>query len=171
MVAMLMAASAGCTDDRDGGGTPGADNDGTTTPPAAFASSDTGVFLNIRPTADKLECAYVPNGAPGGDGLTIFYSLLADSAYQLDRLVPIRATSDTGLVSNSNSGVGSGVQAIVQFALRATDFGRTHRILISTDPDNVIAETNDLDNQITVVVSIPAPRPATTIDPLPCSPG
>jgi hypothetical protein len=51
-------------------------------------------------------------------------------------LVPILATSDTGLISNSNSGLSNGARALVQLTLRPSDFGRAHRILITADPDN-----------------------------------
>jgi subtilase family serine protease len=65
--------------------------------------------------------------------------------------------SDTGLRGAGNTALstGSGVTAM-QVDLRSTDFNRSHRFTVRADPENQIAERDESNNSLTVVVDMPA---------------
>jgi len=67
---------------------------------------------------------------------------------------------------NTAVSTGSGFSS-VQVDVHAADYGKTHKFVITADPDNVILERDENDNTITVTLP---PRPNSTVD-LPCSIG
>ncbi|MBP2336119.1 hypothetical protein [Saccharothrix coeruleofusca] len=114
-------------------------------------------------------CQYVPNGALGGGDLLNVLFRIRTSGTVPPRLVEVRGTSDTGLFTEFRSGWGGSGYTAAQFTLRAGDFGRFHVITIVVDPDDEFAETDEANNRVTARLTLPSPRPTSTIAPLPCT--
>lgn len=115
------------------------------------------------------ECSVVPGSAlSGADGLTIFVALRNGGPGIVERSVPVSVVSDTGLSSRTNTGISTGSAfSPLQVDLSSGDYGRVHRFTVTADPDDEIAERDEGNNQLVVMVDLPA-RPAGAED-VPCS--
>ncbi|MDQ3986727.1 MAG: hypothetical protein M3280_09550 [Actinomycetota bacterium] len=151
----------------DGDDAPGGDDAG----PGEGEAGD-GATFNLIASPDNGSCSYIPNGhLSGADLLNVhfFFLIIGGNPEDVGQLLSVRGSSDTGLSSGHNSAPNNQAQTVAQFALRPSDFGRSHSIAISVDAENAVSETNESDNRVQVSVSLPSPRPSGTIDPLSCS--
>jgi hypothetical protein len=125
---------------------------------------------DLAASADGVECVHqragaISNGEPR-DALQIFFALPLEGASpdQLPVLVLVTAQSNLGPSSSDRDGVGVG--RVSALPLEPDDYGRTHMIIVSVDPKNEVAGTNEDNNQLTVTVGLPA-QPASPQS-LPC---
>jgi hypothetical protein len=109
------------------------------------------------------ECSIVPNGALSGlDALSIFVALRNSGPGGWSQLVPFRMVSDTGLSAEGNTAISTGSSfTAMQVDLNTADYGRSHRFTITADPDNVIVERDETNNELVVTVSL-GDRPTTS---------
>ncbi len=118
------------------------------------------------PTGDLLasgavECRHQRAGAivngEAKDALQILFSVRLEGASpdQLQGLVLVTAHSNLGPSASARGGVGNG-SLVAQLALRPEDYGRTHTVTVSIDPNNEVPESNEDNNQFTVTVGLPA---------------
>jgi hypothetical protein len=151
----------------DGGETAG----GTGGNGGAEATPAPGARFNLVASPDNAQCSYVPNGhLSGADLLNVhFYFLIIGGNPPDAGPVRVAGTSDTGLSAGHTGGPHNQAETVTQFALRPEDFGRSHNLTITVDPQNQVPETDESDNRIRVSLSLPSPRPSSTVDPLPCS--
>ena len=136
------------------------------------APSTPGLQLDFLAHSENVECSLIPNGAiDGSDQLTVFFyfSLLYATPDQLDSLVAVSGTSDGGLTTSYSSGVDNQAFSAANFSLSSSHYGTTQVISLTVDSDGHYAETDETNNVATVTVSLPAVRPTTTVDPLPCA--
>lgn len=159
------------------GGSGGSDGDAAATPGAAEgtpgegAGGDPDARFNLIASPDNVECNYIPNGhLSGADQLSVqFYFLIIGGNPGDVPLLPVVASSDTGLQASFNAGPHNQAVSVAQLALRGGDFGRRHTITLTVDSSNQVPETDESDNRIRVSVELPSPRPNSVVDPLPCS--
>ncbi|MDQ3982736.1 MAG: hypothetical protein M3271_08675, partial [Actinomycetota bacterium] len=168
------AASAAPGEDEAGDeGSDPAEDSGAT----AEAEGDTGgggneeARFNLVASPDNAECTYIPNGhLSGADQLSVHFFFLIIGGNPPDvGALSVTGSSDTGLATSYVSGPHNQAVSTAQFALREGDFGRGHLLTITVDAADQVTETDESDNRINVRVSLPSPRPTSTIDPLPCA--
>jgi hypothetical protein len=144
----------------------------TPTEPPIEPTAPPGLQMDLLAHSENITCTFIPNGAlDGSDQLTVFFyfSLLYASPDQLDRLVTVTGSSDSGLATSYSSGVNNQAVSAANFSVRPTDFGVTHQISLHVDSDGYYAETDETNNVASVTVTLPASRPTTVVDPLPCA--
>jgi len=135
----------------------------TTTPPA-----EPGATYDLS-AQGRTDCSYVPGGTVDGrDALNVGFHLVLIGSSGLDRLVEVVGRSDTGLSARVAAQANNRGQTILAFPLRGEDFGRTHRIELTVDPDNQFRETDESNNVLALSVTLPSPRPSHAMD-LACS--
>lgn len=138
---------------------------------AGDGGGDANAQFNLIASPDNADCNYVPNGhLSGADLLNVnfFFLIIGGNPGDVDAMT-VSGTSDTGLSTSYSAGPHNQAVSVAQFALRAGDFGRTHTLTITVDAADELPETDESDNRIRVTVSLPSPRPSSTIDPLACS--
>jgi len=126
--------------------------------------------LLAHPT--NFSCSFLPNGnLDGSDQLavTFYFSLLYADVSELDRLVVVQGTSDTGWSLTYNSAVNNQAASNAAFSVRQGDFGRSHQITILVDADNYYPEIDESNNTLTLTADLPATRPTTYVEDIPCS--
>ncbi len=152
---------------------PGGAGEAMPTPTAGGSPGEPGqeAIYNLIASPDNGSCNYVPNGhQTGADLLNVHFFFLIINGNPPDvGFVSVAGTSDTGLSTSYNGGPNNEAVNTAQFALRSSDFGRTHTVTITVDSAGEVPETDEADNRISVTVALPSPRPATTVDPLSCS--
>jgi hypothetical protein len=133
------------------------------------SSSEPGGSVSTDPTGPDFtlftlpECSIVPNGALSGlDALSIFVALRNSGPGDWSQLVPFRMVSDTGLSAQGNTAISTGSSfTAMQVDLDTADYGRSHRFTITADPDNIIVERDETNNELVVTVSL-GDRPTTS---------
>jgi hypothetical protein len=153
-------------------GTPAGGNGGTVegTDPGGQGTDAPGggggaVVGNLIASPDNADCVYQPGGAVGGaNAIQVYFYILLIGANpdQLPGLVHVTATSDTGLAADYRSAVSNQAQSVAALPVRAEDFGRTHSITLTVDAGNEVAESDEGDNRIRTVVTLPAGAAGTT---------
>lgn len=180
------AASAAPGEDEAGdeetgdGGTDGtgetAEDDGDTGE-TAEGDGDTGdggdedARFNLVASPDNARCLYIPNGhLSGADQLSVYFYFLIIGGNPPDvGALSVTGNSDTGLATSYVYGPHNQAVSTAHFALRSGDFGQSHMLTLTVDAADQVTETDESDNRINVRVSLPSPRPTSTIDPLPCA--
>jgi hypothetical protein len=150
--------------------TPTTGGDGTT--PTTGAEEATPVTDPSGPDLQLFtlpECSVVPGGAlSGADALTMFVAVRNGGPGSVDRLVPVRIRSDTGLSATLNSAISTGSATTgMSVDLSGGDYERTHVFSIVADPGNEIIERDVTNNEIQVTVNLPS-RPSRATD-VPCT--
>jgi len=89
------------------------------------------------------------------DALQIFFTLRLDGAspHQLNKLVLVSARSNRGPSASARGGIGAG--RVAALPLKPDDYGHTHIVTVSLDPNNEVAEDNEANNRLTVRVGVP----------------
>jgi len=169
LAAALLIAGTACDSGVGGTGVGGVT---TTAGAGATTTAGGGTPSTDSPTTDARgpdvqlftlpECSVVPGGAvSGADSLTIFVAVRNGGPGRVDRLVPVRIESDTGLRSSSNNAISTGSSfSALQVDLSSSSYNRDHRFVITADPDNQFVERDESNNGLTVTVRLPA-RPST----------
>lgn len=143
----------------------------TVVPPTEGPPATETATLDLIAQSPNASCAYVPNGnLDGTDSLQVFFfmTLLFAVPSDLDRLVIVEGTTDTGLVARVSSAVGNQAATAIAFSLRPEDFGTTHQVTFVVDADDHYRETDEDNNRIVIDVTLPSPRPDTAIPALTC---
>lgn len=120
------------------------------TSPSAPAGS-----LDLLLTAVS-RCLVVPQASENIDRLKIFPRIQHLGPLELSQPVPIRISSDTGLVGAADIALDNGVPTAVQIDLRPDDYGKPHLFTITIDPDGVIPERDESNNTLDVSLSLPS---------------
>ncbi|WP_433295573.1 CARDB domain-containing protein [Actinoplanes sp. CA-030573] len=103
------------------------------------------------------QCSVIRNGSlTGADNLTIFLAVRNAGPGPVDRLVPFRLTSDTGLAGSGNTAAPAAGDSVtgMQVDLSPGDYHRSHRFTITADPRNEIPEQYETNNSRRVTVSL-----------------
>jgi hypothetical protein len=128
--------------------------------------------MDLLAHATNFSCSFLPNGNLDGSdqlGVAFYFSLLYADVSELDRLVVVHGTSDTGWSISYNSGVNNQATSNAQFSVQQGDFGRSHRVTIEVDADNHYPEVDETNNTLAFTVSLPATRPTSFVEDIPCS--
>jgi CARDB len=114
-------------------------------------------------------CSIVPGGSlSGADALTIEIAIINNGPGSISQLVPYALSSDGGLSGTGNAAVSTdGGVTPMQVDLQAGDYNQDQQFTITVDPKNVIPETNENNNTLSVTVSLPS-QPTSPTD-VPCS--
>ena len=116
---------------------------------------------DLLASSEGVQCVHQRGGAlvsgEPKDALQIFFSLRLEGASpdQLPGSVQTNARSNLGPSWSARGGVGEG-QRVAALPLDPDDYGRTHTVTVSVDPDNEVPESNEDNNQLTVTVALPA---------------
>jgi hypothetical protein len=164
--------TTGTTGDTNSGettDTTGDTNSGETTDTTGGTPTDPGgnrpVIGNLIASPDNADCVYQPGGAVGGaNAIQVYFYILLIGANpdQLPGLVHVTAASDTGLAADYRSAVNNQAQSVAALPIRSGDFGRTHSITLTVDAGDDVSESDEGDNQIRAVVTLPAGATGTT---------
>ena len=161
------ASSGGASSSASSMGSPGGESSSPS--PETSTSEPGGESTSTDPNGPDFalftlpECSIVPNGALSGlDALSIFVALRNSGPGDWSQLVPFRIVSDTGLSAEGNTAVSTGSNfTAMQVDLNTDDYGQSHRFTITADPDNVIVERDETNNELVVTVSL-GDRPTTS---------
>ncbi len=151
-----------------GGPSPGGQPSAVT---ASTAPPDTRPIVgDLVAAAQNVQCSYVPNGnLDGSDGLTVFMYVYLVGASSLPGRMQTAVSFGNGYgVTYTGSPSGSAYQPM-QGPIRAGDWGHVLTVRITVDPADQYRESSESNNAISVAVDLPPSRPATTVDPLPCT--
>jgi len=98
-------------------------------------------------------CRVEPGGGTdNGDVLTVDVTVVKSG--NLPDPVPVRLSSKTGLTGGPSSDQGNDLTQI-PVALSADDYGRSHLVTLTVDPDDNIAEQDESNNALDVTVWLP----------------
>ena len=141
--------------------------------PSSQPSTDTRpVIGDIELSPQNVACTYVPHGnLDGTDSLTVFAYVLLIGANSLPGPLRTAYSLSNGFSATSTGAPNNQATAFFQGPIRAGDWGSRLTMTIRADAEDTYRESNESNNQITVAVNLPAARPNTTVDPLPCTAG
>lgn len=96
-------------------------------------------------------------GSNGGDSLTISGAVLNSIDQQLTKSVAFSLTSDTGLSSGGHISVSAETDSTpIAVDLSPANYSQAHQFTLTVDPADEIAETNESNNGLEVLVDLPA---------------
>jgi hypothetical protein len=114
-------------------------------------------------------CSIVPRGSlSGADALTIEIAIINNGPGSISQLVPYTLSNDGGLSGSGNTALSTdGAVTPMQVDLQASDYDQDQQFTLTVDPNNVIPESNENNNTLSVTVSLPS-QPTSPTD-VPCS--
>lgn len=152
----------------------GGDNE----PQATTASRDTGTPKVTPPTempirgngpdikVDAVEsCELVPGGSPSGADVVNFRLPIRNVGnVALESLVTVRTEGSSGLVSTQDLPVASDAASSTTATdgITGREWGQQQRYTILADPENIITELDESNNEMSVLVDFPSAPPPTT---------
>ncbi|SNY73408.1 hypothetical protein [Paractinoplanes atraurantiacus] len=141
---------------------------GTTPTPSETTTGPPEPRPDLTLSTAKLRCSVVRNGAlSGADVLAVDLAILNAGVAPVRRLVPFRLSSRTGITGRGSSGISDGTAVTaMQADLDPGDYNRTHVLTARVDPDDEIAESDEVNNRVTVAVALGS-RPEAAAD-VPC---
>jgi len=110
------------------------------------------------------KCELVPGGsASGADVVNFLLGIHNVGNVVLDSLVTVHTESSSGLVGTQNFAVpDSTASTAASVGITGQEYGQQPRFKIIADPDDVIAELDESNNETTVLVDFPPAPPSGT---------
>jgi hypothetical protein len=97
----------------------------------------------------------------GGDVVNLFLPVRNAGNAVLNALVSVRAEGSSGL-AGSAFWDGKASWTVAGVAITGQEYGQQQRFTIIADPENVITELDESNNEMTVLVDFPSAPPSTT---------
>jgi len=145
-------------------------NEVTTASVTAASSTTIDTYaVDLDVALDTNTCSVVPGGGlQGGDVMTLLFRVASVGNVAYDGPVTATARSDTGLHGQSTGGMSRGpASSFVQVEFAGQDYGQTHTFTVTVEPSEDVEMVVGANDQATIIVSLPANRPAGTFDPCP----